>query len=109
MNTENSAHENNDLSTRHVGSVFPTENTHADVELISFHEHRDNYPLVSLSVHDHAHEEEASVWMNPDEALLLANRLTRAANLALETAEQPPALEDELARLVDQQQLGSES
>jgi hypothetical protein len=35
----------------------------------------------------------------PEEALLIANRLTRAANLVLETMEGPPDIDREAARL----------
>jgi len=39
-----------------------------------------------------------SAMLTPDEALLLADRLKRAADLVLETLEDPPDLEREAAR-----------
>ena len=48
--------------------------------------------LVALTVTDE------SVLLTPEEALLLANRLTRAANLVLETMEDAPDAEREAAR-----------
>jgi hypothetical protein len=41
----------------------------------------------------------ATAMMTPAETLILINRLTRAANLALETSEDPPDLSREMQRL----------
>lgn len=52
---------------------------------------------VGLAVDDHG-EMVNSVILSPEEALLVANRLTRAANLVLEGGEDAPDLEREVAR-----------
>jgi hypothetical protein len=43
-------------------------------------------------------DDDASMVMTPEDALMLANRLTRAANLVLETMEDAPDVEREAAR-----------
>lgn len=48
--------------------------------------------LVSLEVDD------PNPWMSPEEALLIANRLARGANLVLETLEDAPDVQREAAR-----------
>ena len=48
---------------------------------------------------DGGEENNASLLLTPEEALLLANRLTRGANLVLESAEQPADIERDIARL----------
>lgn len=42
---------------------------------------------------------DVTVVMSPLQALWLANRLTRAANFALESGEEPPDLERDIARI----------
>lgn len=44
-------------------------------------------------------ENSASLLLSPEEALLLANRIQRAVNLVLESAEQPADIERDIARL----------
>jgi hypothetical protein len=52
--------------------------------------------MVELSLdHDGEH---ASIWLTPAGALLLANRLIRAANVILESGEELPDVEREAAR-----------
>ena len=54
--------------------------------------------MVALLMTDDEHGAVSAV-LEPEVALVLANRLTRAASLALESREQPPDVEREAARL----------
>ena len=56
-----------------------------------------NAGLVGLTVSNDEYEQITGL-MAPEQALLLANRIVRAANLVLESTEDPPDVEREAAR-----------
>lgn len=54
--------------------------------------------LIGLVAHDHETGQETHVLLGVDEALLIANRLTRAASLVMESGEDLPDVEREYRR-----------
>lgn len=93
------------IRSRIVGAIQPCEDSSVMVSHVyepdgvenCEHGHPSHDPgMVELYV-QHG-EDDVMVQIFPGAALTLANRLTRAANLALESMEEPPDLEREAGR-----------
>jgi hypothetical protein len=99
-------HDRPALRTRTIGSVYPSD----DVMIIVEHvyapgtapcdgcgQHAHDPGVVGMIIDRDEHDPFA-VSLSAEDALLLANRLTRAANLVLELGEDTPDIEREAAR-----------
>lgn len=98
------------LKFRTVGLIEAHEDAHIAVQHVydnsTCPEHGSlvDSGLVGIAIHDETPGEEqfASVLLDPPDALLLADRITRAAHLALELAEDLPDVEREYLRHSEQ-------
>lgn len=107
MSTGHAEHDSVPLRARCVGYVH-TEADHVDVTVDHLYAPEGAFPcdecgepghdpgLVGLALSDG--DDHASAMLTAEEALVLANRLTRAASLVLESAEDMPDLDREAAK-----------
>ena len=94
------------LRFRRVGTIEVHDDCHITIEHVydntvcPEHGSLTDPGLVGIAIHDDSPGEEtfASVLLMPADALLLADRITRAAHLALELLEQLPDVEREFLR-----------
>lgn len=95
-----------EMKSRLVGFIDADETTHIEVEHVydnaTCPEHGGlaHGGLVGVTIHDHSPGEEAcaAVLLDACDALLLADRITRAAHLVLELEEDLPDVEREYLR-----------
>lgn len=100
------------LRFRTVGLIEAHEDLHVTVQHVydnttcPEHGSLTDSGLVGIAIHDETPGEEqfASVLLEPREALLLADRITRAAHLVLELDEQLPDVEREYLRHSERQE-----
>lgn len=102
-------HKETPLRSRIIGGISPCEDSHVLVSHLYEPEgsggecehgdcHNSAHDPGMVDLYIQHGEDEASVQMLPGAALELANRLTRAANLVLETWEDVPDVEREAGR-----------
>ena len=99
-------HEHIPLRMRVIGSVYPSDDVAITVEHVyapgaapcgGCGQHAHDPGIVGLAI-DRGEEQPVLVSLAAEDALLLANRLTRAANVVLELGEDTPDIEREAAR-----------
>lgn len=99
-------HEHVPLNVRTVGYVYPSDDVTVTVEHVytpgaapcdGCGTESCDPGFVGMAIHRDG-EQPATATMGAEEALLLANRLTRAANLVLELGEDVPDIERDVAR-----------
>lgn len=99
-------HEHVPLNVRTVGYVYPSDDVAIAVEHVyapgaapcgGCGTDAHDPGVVGMAI-DRDDEQPVMVSMTAEDALLLANRLTRAANLVLELGEDAPDIERDVAR-----------
>ena len=101
--TENDSEQVGEQRVRNVGMLFPGENVTITIDHVFTdencpHGHPVDEGFVGLMVEDEEAAGRAGALLTAAEALLLADRLTRAANLVLELDEDLPDAEREYRR-----------
>jgi hypothetical protein len=100
------------LKFRTIGFIEAGEHTHVavdhvyDNETCAEHGNLLSGGMVGIAIHDETpgDEESASVLLGPAEALMLADRITRAAHLVLELSEDLPDPQREYLRHSERQE-----
>lgn len=92
-------HPDGELKFRNVAVISVANTAYVAVDYI--YDDTASEAFVGILVDDETpgEEEKASMLLDPEQALLLADRITRAAHLALETEEDAPDLAREYRRL----------
>jgi hypothetical protein len=111
VSDEEHNHGDTKLKIRTVACIEVTDEMHVTVEHVFDNETCPEHGnlidsgLVAVAIHDETPGEEqfASVLLEPRDALLLADRITRAAHLALELDEQLPDPQREYLRHSERQ------
>ena len=99
------------LHVRTIGSVYPSDDTAILVEHVyepgtapchGCGEHAHDPGAVGIII-DRDGQEPVAVSLGAEDALLLANRIQRAANIVLELGEDTPDIEREAARFTPEE------
>lgn len=99
-----SDHEHGDIKARQVGGVVTEQGEFIEIThlytngVCPEHGHLSNPGMVGIALDGDNNEGAHYYVLDPATALILANRLTRAANLVLETVEEVPDVEREYIR-----------
>ena len=105
-------HEHTPLHTRTIGAVYPADDTAITIEHVyqpgtepchGCGGHAHDPGIVGIIIDRGDEQETVLVSLSAEDALLLANRLTRAGNIVLELGEDAQDIDREAARFVPEE------